>query len=94
MTIQSVHTHYGQIAVYVNGVWSSWSMPSEPAGGKPGVGGYGTTAGNSISQVQFGPLDRVAATPTPAASIASTAFPNRVEMQWPGVVDDANGSGC
>lgn len=61
--------------------------------GQPGVGAYGTPAGNTISLVDLGPHDGNAPAPVAGQSIGSSSFPNRVDLQWQGVVDDPNGSG-
>ncbi|HXJ43138.1 MAG TPA: hypothetical protein VNH18_27915, partial [Bryobacteraceae bacterium] len=61
--------------------------------GAAGVGAYNTPAGNAISQVQLGPLDQIAPGTVNAQSVGTYALPNRVEMQWQGVVDDTNGIG-
>jgi len=61
--------------------------------GVAGIGVYNTPSGNSVENVSLGPLDRVAPSAVTAQSIATYVLPNRVEMQWQGVVDDANGIG-
>jgi len=58
-----------------------------------GVGGHDMPAGNSIAQVQLGKADRTAPQQIDTQSIGSSVFSNRVEAQWKGVFDDANGSG-
>jgi RHS repeat-associated protein len=61
--------------------------------GKPGIGGRGMPAGNSISLVELGPLDRVAPGAVPPTSVGTSVFANRYDAQWQGVSDDANGAG-
>jgi len=61
--------------------------------GVAGVGAYNTPSGNAISQVQVGILDQVAPGAIDPKTIATYLLPNRVELEWPGVVDDANGIG-
>jgi hypothetical protein len=66
--------------------------------GKPGFAvmaddGYGGSTGLSISDVYLGPLDRVAPNPVSQQSIGSSALASRVDLQWQGSTDDANGIG-
>jgi hypothetical protein len=61
--------------------------------GVGGIGAYNTPSGNAISQVQMGTLDQVAPGAVDPNTIATYVLPNRVELEWPGVVDDANGIG-
>jgi hypothetical protein len=68
---------------------SDWSIFS----GKPGIGAFATPAGNSIARVDLGPLDRVGPSAFTMQDIGSSIFPTRLDMQWPGVVDNANGVG-
>ena len=61
--------------------------------GQPGFGARALPAGNGISKAEIGPADRVAPTAFLSTNVRSTAFDNRVDLSWTGVVDDANGSG-
>ncbi len=79
--------------VYVDDRWVWWTSDSSIASGQPGVGVRGAPSGNSISQAKLGP--RYTGTPTAVTqeSVALSTFPNRVDMQWYGVSDGANGPG-
>src|SRR5881296_2634341 len=76
-----------------NSPWPIIYSDSTITTGKGGVGGYGMPAGNSISGVKLGPLDRVAPPGINSQSIGFASFPNRIELHWPGVADDPNGVG-
>ena len=67
--------------VYVDNVLYS-TGPASIAGGLPGVGVRGAPAGNSIAQVQLGPLDRTAPNPVDAATVKVSASSNEVDLQW------------
>jgi RHS repeat-associated protein len=80
--------------VYLDDAYMYWFPPEAAlATGKPGVGGRQMPSGNSIAQVNLGPLDRIAPQAINPQSIGTSVFPNSVEMQWQGVVDDAAGIG-
>jgi hypothetical protein len=79
-------------------VWPDESTPMPFTGvtaapGQPGIGSYATPAGNAISQVQFGPIDRVVPSPIDQQKLTLTVFRKHVDLQWPAAADDANGSG-
>jgi hypothetical protein len=61
--------------------------------GQPGVGAYGVPAGNAISLVQLGAIDRVAPAAVEAGKLSASVFRKRVELQWTAAADDANGIG-
>src|SRR5439155_13349152 len=58
--------------------------------GMPGVGIIGTNQG-TISRVQVGILDRTAPGAVNSATVGVSAFPNRVDLQWQTVQDNASG---
>ena len=58
-----------------------------------GVQWHYTPAGNGILSVSLGPLDQVAPPAGNPQTIATSVFPNRVDFQWQGMADDANGIG-
>ncbi len=99
MTIRSVYSTYNTgtvlppILVYVNNALYLQVLDTNIASGQPGVGAFGTPAGNSIARVDLGPRDRIAPGTITTQSVGSSVFPTRVDMQWPGVVDDTNGIG-
>ncbi|HRJ21626.1 MAG TPA: hypothetical protein PLF84_21470, partial [Bryobacteraceae bacterium] len=61
------------------------------AGGRPGVGAFGTPNGNAITRVHLGPPDTTP--PSDPSEFKTTALPQSVDFQWRGSVDDANGTG-
>src|SRR5262249_32477313 len=99
MTIRSVYSTYNTgtvlppILVYVNNTLYLQVLDTNLSSGQPGVGAFGTPAGNSIARVDLGPRDRIAPGAIDPLSVGSSVFPTRVDMQWPGVVDDVNGIG-
>jgi RHS repeat-associated protein len=62
-------------------------------GGQPGIGAYGVPAGNSISQVQLGAIDRTPPAAVDALKLTATVFRKRVELKWAPAADDSNGIG-
>ncbi|MGC9969496.1 MAG: hypothetical protein ABSE56_02780 [Bryobacteraceae bacterium] len=81
------------VGVWVDGELYFIVGDSSIASGKPGVGAWGTPSGNSIARVDLGPLDRTAPSPVNTASVAISALPNRVDVQWDPPADGANGVG-
>ncbi|MEK7407925.1 MAG: hypothetical protein AAB225_22875, partial [Acidobacteriota bacterium] len=81
------------ISVQIDGLQYLVITDSSIATGKPGVGAYSTPAGNSIALVELGPADRVAPSGPNPQSFGASVFPNKVDLQWQGSVDDANGIG-
>jgi RHS repeat-associated protein len=69
------------------------SLTEPNASGQPGVGVRSAPAGNAIARVDLGPLDRVAPNALSLSGVGTSVFPNRVDMQWQGTTDDANGTG-
>ncbi|MBL8241703.1 MAG: hypothetical protein JNM66_30030, partial [Bryobacterales bacterium] len=61
--------------------------------GRPGFGARSTPAGNGLILGEVYPSDTVAPGTIAAANVRTAVFYNRVDLEWPGVVDDANGSG-
>jgi RHS repeat-associated protein len=61
--------------------------------GQPGIGSYSTPAGNSISQVRLGAIDRQPPAAVDALKLVASVFRKHVDLQWPAAADDANGSG-
>jgi len=92
MTIRAM-IHGNQIAAYVDdGLILSWVDYQPITSGMPGIGigiGGGST-GWAMTNVQLGPLDAVAPGP---GSFTTSVFSNHVDLQWPAISDDANGTG-
>lgn len=79
-------------------LWPDQGTPVEltvtgVAAGQPGIGAYATPAGNAISQVQLGSIDRTAPASIDTQKIGVSAFRTRVDVQWPAVSDDPAGAG-
>lgn len=90
--LRSVAYNNAVLAVYLNGTLVFWNGQLTGSG-NPGIGARGTPTGNSITQVKLGPQDRVGPSGVNPQSISTNAFPNRVDAQWQGVLDDPNGIG-
>jgi hypothetical protein len=58
------------------------------------VGAWGTPAGNSISRVDLGPLDRLPPYPLNPQTIGISEFPEHIDLQWQPAQDDPNGVGA
>jgi hypothetical protein len=94
MTLRVIYTaQNNQIAVYVNNTYYLGATVSSINSGQPGIGVRGAPSGNSIAQVQLGGI--YAGTPAmpPTSEVGVTAFPNRVELQWPGATEASSGPG-
>src|ERR1700674_3864204 len=61
--------------------------------GQPGIGSYSTPAGNAISQVRLGAIDRLPPAAVDTLKLTASVFRKHVDLQWPAAADDANGSG-
>lgn len=92
MVVSTVFFGWG-LVIFVDNV-AYWNVAefSIPAG-QPGIGAYGTPAGNAISLVELGVRDRVGPGAPNPRSFGISSFPNRVDVQWQGSVDDPNGVG-
>jgi RHS repeat-associated protein len=93
MEVRAVAMAGSQVVCFVDGVYYGYWADYVVMSGRPGIGGFGMGAGNSISRVDLGPIDSIAPSAVPISSVATAVFANRVEFQWPGVADDANGIG-
>jgi len=93
MVIRAVRTSHSQICLYIDGAPYSNITDSSISSGMPGIGVQNTASGNAISSVSFYPVDTVAPTAVNAQNVGTSVFPTRVDIQWQGVTDDANGSG-
>jgi YD repeat-containing protein len=93
MVVRTVYTAGGYLIVYVDNAPYAFVNDTSIAAGQPGVGVSSAPAGNSISEVDLGPLDRIAPMAVNSQRIGNSPFSNRVDMQWQGVLDDVNGTG-
>ena len=93
MVIHAVSTVNNGVLINVDRIFLGMVWDAQGPVGQPGIGARATPSGNSISLVQLGPLDRVAPSGVNPQSVATTPFPNSVDVQFQGVVDDANGVG-
>ena len=87
MVVRSVITTGGVIYVYINNELSLALADSSITSGAPGISVVSSPSGNTISQVQLGPLDTVAPNAIVANTVATSSFPTRVDFQWQGVTD-------
>jgi hypothetical protein len=79
-------------------VWPDEALPMEfavstPGVGQPGIGIAGAPAGNTISEVQLGAIDRAPPPAINAQQVGVSTFRNHVDVQWPPVAEPANGVG-
>jgi len=93
MIIHAVSVANNGVLVTMDGLFLTMIWDAEGPLGQPGIGARETPSGNSIALVQLGPLDRVAPSGVNGQSVATTPFPNSVDIQFQGAADDANGVG-
>src|SRR5260370_27684732 len=96
MVVRAIVITANVVAVFIdNFFWTSWGWgDSTPiTSGQPGVGVSGAPSGNGISAIDIGHMDTVAPNPINAQLVGFSAFPNHVDFQFPGTVDDPNGIG-
>ncbi|HTS46968.1 MAG TPA: RHS repeat-associated core domain-containing protein [Bryobacteraceae bacterium] len=96
MIIRAVVLNFNVVAVYINNLfWTSWGWGDNTpiTTGQPGVGVSGAPSGNGISAIDIGHQDTVAPNPLNAQLVGTSSFSNRVDIQFPGDVDDPNGTG-
>ena len=92
MTLRMVYGPNGTIAGYINNVVFLLGTNSDIATGQPGVGVRGAPPGNGIVSVSIGNLEHVA--PTGASGpLTSSVFPDHIDLQWGGAVDNTGGIG-
>ena len=68
-------------------VWPDQPQPMEfhigaAGAGQPGIGSYGDPAGNAISLVQLGAIDRVAPAAVDVRKLSAAVFRTRVDLKW------------
>ena len=61
--------------------------------GRPGIGGYGQTAGGFQGGATVGHWDSVAPGQVVPRTVSTSLYPQSVSVQWQGVADDASGTG-
>ena len=81
------------IIVYVDNTLYATVADSSITAGQPGVGVVNTAATSSIARAEFGPLDQVPPNTVPTQAVGSSAFANRVDLQWEGATDNSTGIG-
>jgi RHS repeat-associated protein len=67
--------------------------PTSLASGMPGVGARSTPTGKGVADVSLGPLDQVAPSAVRRDTLATTPWPNRLDMQCAGATDNSSGVG-
>ncbi len=93
MVARAVIGNSNQIAVYADDLWYYWAQDQDLQSGQPGVGVRNLPAANTMTAAQLGPNDMDPPPPIDPATVSVSPFPNRVEMQWKGIVDAPNGTG-
>ena len=94
MVVRAVISGSTIIVIYVDNVWITYfsDTSNQIYSGYPGVGSISTPGQSSISTIDIGHLDTVAPNPI-NAQLVGCPFPNRVDIQFPGDVDDPIGIG-
>jgi RHS repeat-associated protein len=95
MVVRAVIQGSTFIVVYIDNIWVAyWADTSNQIySGQPGVGGSHPTAYFYITTIDIGHLDAVAPNPLNAQLIGTSSFPTRVDIQFPGDIDDPIGTG-
>ena len=93
MVVRAVMLNGGTIVVYIDNVDYLATTDTSITSGAAGISVASAPSGNTISQVQLGRLDTVAPGGISPATVGTSSFPTRVDLQWQGVLDDANGIG-
>jgi hypothetical protein len=85
MVVRSVITDNGTILAYVDNMMYALVADHDIAsGGTPGVGVIAAPAGNAISEVSFGNLDRTPPGTVDVQTVGTSIFPNHADFQWRG----------
>jgi len=93
MTLRAIAAADGHV-----GVWLDYSNltkidDAEVTGGVAGIGVRSAPAINSLGGVDLGALDRLAPGPLSPADIQVKASANSIELDWPRITDDPDGTG-
>ncbi len=93
MALRAIYTGDGRIALWLD-YWHLMTVSdSEIGGGQPGIGVRGAPVANSLGPVDLGPLDRIAPDPLGPADVRISASSHKVQLEWPQLTDDPNGTG-
>ena len=93
MVLRGVAGADGNIGLWVDH-WNLVKLQDfEIEGGQPGVGVREAPADNTLTEADLGQLDRIAPGPIEPADVQVSAFADRVELQWPRLTDDPDGTG-
>jgi hypothetical protein len=68
------------MTVLTDNVLWAWSGDASITSGQAGVGVRAAPAGNAISLVRLGPIDRTAPSPISAQTVESSVFSNSVQL--------------
>jgi len=93
MELRAVAAENGRIGVWVDHRNLAIVEDSEVAGGQPGLGVRNAPASNALTAVQLGTLDRLAPGPLQPSDVKVATSANSVELSWPRITDDPNGTG-
>jgi hypothetical protein len=83
----------GTTSILVDNVFYGWTPDTSLTSGQAGVGVRGAPAGNAVSLVRLGPIDRTPPSSVSAQTVKSSVFSNSVQLQWQTPPDDPNGTG-
>jgi hypothetical protein len=96
MVVRTVMLAGAAVEVFVDNKFinSYYDQEANPiSSGQPGVGVIGAPSGNGISAIDIGHLCTTPPPPIDANEIGTSVFPNRVDIQFPGVIDIPTGPG-
>lgn len=89
-TVMRLFVRGSDVTIWSGPNTATYHDPSPIPAGLPGVG---ISSADSIGTVQIGPADYVAPAAISPAAVQTSTAPNRVDLRWPAVADDANGIG-
>jgi hypothetical protein len=95
MVVRAVIFGSTSIVVYIDNVWVWYFNETSNviSSGQPGVGAINSQSLCYMSTIDIGHLDTVAPNPINTQLVGVSAFPNRVDIQFPGDLDDPIGTG-
>ncbi len=85
MTMRTV-VYSNTVSTMINGE-VYWTGTTHLASGLPGYGSWSVPSGNGISQVAVGPRNLAAPMPIDPSTVATSAFPDHVDIRWQDPVD-------
>ena len=87
--VMKMAVHGGTVLLWPNQPTPMEFQIAANGAGAPGIGAYGTPAGNGISLVQLGAIGRATPVAVNQQKLTASVFRKRVELHWPAVAASA-----